>query len=67
MSDYEVTLVNDNMQEFYVRFHGPEECMFYFNRFRFSFYSCFLYTYTSVTLYLSTFCRWCMESSCRTP
>ncbi|OZJ02612.1 hypothetical protein BZG36_04285 [Bifiguratus adelaidae] len=23
MSDYEVTLVNDNMQEFYVRFHGP--------------------------------------------
>ncbi|CAB75415.1 Ubiquitin conjugating enzyme Ubc8 [Schizosaccharomyces pombe] len=25
MSDYEVTLVNDNMQEFYVRFHGPSE------------------------------------------
>lgn len=25
MSDYEVTLVNDNMQEFYVRFHGPVE------------------------------------------
>ena len=25
MSDYEVTLVNDNMQEFYVRFHGPED------------------------------------------
>ncbi|EPY53623.1 ubiquitin conjugating enzyme Ubc8 [Schizosaccharomyces cryophilus OY26] len=25
MSDYEVTLVNDNMQEFYVRFHGPDE------------------------------------------
>lgn len=25
MSDYHVTLVNDNMQEFYVRFHGPEE------------------------------------------
>ena len=25
MSDYEVTLVNDNMQEFYVRFKGPEE------------------------------------------
>ena len=25
MSDYEVTLVNDNMQEFYVRFHGPQE------------------------------------------
>lgn len=30
MSDYEVTLVNDNMQEFYVRFHGPEDSMSYF-------------------------------------
>jgi len=28
MSDYEVTLVNDNMQEFYVRFHGPNETPF---------------------------------------
>lgn len=28
MSDYEVTLVNDNMQEFYVRFHGPTESEF---------------------------------------
>ncbi|ODQ53906.1 ubiquitin-conjugating enzyme type E2 [Saitoella complicata NRRL Y-17804] len=28
MSDYEVTLVNDNMQEFYVRFHGPAETPF---------------------------------------
>jgi len=27
MSDYEVTLVNDNMQEFYVRFHGPKDSM----------------------------------------
>lgn len=25
MSDYEVNLVNDNMQEFYVRFYGPVE------------------------------------------
>lgn len=25
MSDYEVSLVNDNMQEFYVRFYGPTE------------------------------------------
>ena len=25
MSDYEVTLVNDNMREFYVRFYGPPE------------------------------------------
>jgi hypothetical protein len=27
MSDYEVTLVNDCMQEFYVRFYGPAESM----------------------------------------
>lgn len=25
MSDFEVNLVNDSMQEFYVRFHGPAE------------------------------------------
>ena len=25
MSDYEVSLVDDNMQEFYVRFFGPPE------------------------------------------
>lgn len=29
MSDYEVTLVNDNMQEFYVRFHGPTDSKLY--------------------------------------
>lgn len=28
MSDYEVTLVNDNMQEFYVKFKGPTETPF---------------------------------------
>lgn len=28
MSDYEVSLVNDNMQEFYVIFKGPEETPF---------------------------------------
>ncbi|KAG1755677.1 ubiquitin-conjugating enzyme/RWD-like protein [Suillus lakei] len=28
MSDYEVTLVNDNMREFYVRFYGPGETPF---------------------------------------
>ncbi|CAO3643034.1 unnamed protein product [Cunninghamella echinulata] len=28
MSDYEVTLVNDNMQEFYVQFHGPTDTPF---------------------------------------
>ncbi|KAJ3091439.1 hypothetical protein HK102_000561 [Quaeritorhiza haematococci] len=28
MSDYEVTLVHDNMQEFYVRFHGPKDTPF---------------------------------------
>lgn len=29
MSDYEVNLVNDNMQEFYVRFFGPAESAFF--------------------------------------
>ncbi|KAI9205480.1 ubiquitin-conjugating enzyme/RWD-like protein [Polychytrium aggregatum] len=28
MGDYEVTLVNDNMQEFYVRFYGPSDTPF---------------------------------------
>ncbi|PRQ75707.1 Ubiquitin-conjugating enzyme/RWD-like protein [Rhodotorula toruloides] len=28
MSDYEVNLINDNMQEFYVKFKGPEETPF---------------------------------------
>lgn len=28
MSDYEVTLVNDNMQEFFVIFKGPGESTF---------------------------------------
>ncbi|KAI0036835.1 ubiquitin-conjugating enzyme/RWD-like protein [Vararia minispora EC-137] len=28
MSDYNVKLVNDSMQEFYVRFHGPDETPF---------------------------------------
>lgn len=28
MSDYEVTLVNDSMNEFFVRFHGPAETPF---------------------------------------
>lgn len=32
MSDYEVTLVNDNMQEFYVRFHGPTDSKYYENK-----------------------------------
>jgi hypothetical protein len=31
MSDYEVTLVNDNMQEFYIRFHGPAESVLPFS------------------------------------
>ncbi|KAJ1942842.1 ubiquitin-conjugating enzyme E2 H, partial [Linderina pennispora] len=28
MSDYDVKLVNDNMQELFVRFHGPEDTPF---------------------------------------
>lgn len=31
MSDYKVSLVNDNMQEFYVMFNGPEESKFGFD------------------------------------
>ncbi|KAK0551172.1 ubiquitin-conjugating enzyme E2 H [Tilletia horrida] len=29
MSDHEITLVNDSMQEFFVRFHGPAETPFH--------------------------------------
>jgi hypothetical protein len=29
MSDYEVTLVNDSMQEFYVTCHGPDDSKFF--------------------------------------
>ena len=28
MRDYEVNLVNDNMQEFYVCFRGPKDSMY---------------------------------------
>lgn len=28
VSDYEVSLVNDNMQEFYVKFTGPSDSNF---------------------------------------
>lgn len=27
MSDFEVNLINDSMQEFYVRFYGPPESL----------------------------------------
>jgi ubiquitin-conjugating enzyme E2 H len=33
MSDYEVTLVNDSMQEFYVWFYGPSESVHSLSRF----------------------------------
>jgi hypothetical protein len=62
MSDYEVTLINDNMQEFYVRyvafslvfnaisrFHGPKDSM------------CKSEELTGN----STFCRWSLEGSRR--
>lgn len=32
MSDYEVTLVNDSMQEFYVWFYGPTESAQFLSR-----------------------------------
>jgi len=31
MSDYKVELVDDNMQEFFVEFHGPEDSKFLSN------------------------------------
>ena len=30
MSDYEVGLVNDNMQEFHVKFNGPEDSIYFY-------------------------------------
>ncbi|OLY84580.1 Ubiquitin-conjugating enzyme E2 8 [Smittium mucronatum] len=33
MSDYKLSLVNDNMQEFYIRFDGPEDSEFLFAAF----------------------------------
>lgn len=58
MSDYEVTLVNDNMQEFYVRFKGPEESE-----------QCHLYKTCIQPLinYTSTLPRWTLENPRRTP
>ena len=61
MSDYEVSLVNDNMQEFFVRFYGPPESMGLLimpNHL------------TEISLSLtpiSTFRRRRMENSCRAP
>jgi ubiquitin-conjugating enzyme E2 H len=57
MSDYEVTLVNDNMQEFYVRFNGPSDSkvvLVYIGKICKS--NCVVY---------STFYWWCMEDSRR--
>lgn len=51
MSDYKVELVNDNMQEFYVEFHGPEDS------------SHFLIDATT-NLLGSSFPGWSVEASC---
>jgi hypothetical protein len=55
MSDYEVTLVNDNMQEFYVRFHGPSDSKDIITMIR----------YIYIENY-SSFYWWSMEDSRRT-
>jgi len=54
MSDYEVSLVNDSMQEFYVRFHGPEESEYQSST-----------TLTELTRVNSTVRQRSMEDSCR--
>jgi hypothetical protein len=58
MSDYEVNLVNDNMQEFYVRFHGPKDS----KRAHLS----NAYILQSINQH-STVCRGGLEGSCRDP
>lgn len=50
MSDYKVELINDNMQEFLVEFHGPED-------------SNFNNIYSMSTL-ISPIPGWSMDSSC---
>jgi len=57
MSDYEVNLINDNIQEFYVHFIGPSESA--------SFIS-FPVVYSGLTMVLcySTVRRRSMEDSC---
>jgi hypothetical protein len=67
MSDYEVTLVNDNMQEFYVIFKGPQESkripsiLLYPTDLRRKSWS------LTSGLSNSTICRWQMESPRRAP
>jgi phosphoserine phosphatase len=51
MSDFEVTLINDNMQEFYVRFLGPIDSNNHL-------------TFRYVIGDLSSFFGWCLENSC---
>lgn len=53
MSDYEVTLVNDSMQEFYVIFKGPAESK--------KLYSCGVEAYANIAI--SALRRWTLEDS----
>lgn len=56
MSDYEVSLVNDSMQEFYVRFYGPDESEsnYYYD----------IHTEFQFTTIISTLFWRCLEDSC---
>jgi hypothetical protein len=59
MSDYEVSLVNDSMQEFYVRFYGPAESTLLV-------LSHPPYVLTVLALASSTVCWGSVEDPCRT-
>lgn len=64
MSDYEVSLVNDNMQEFYVRFYGPAESRHSFLATTFIFGP--ICADTRLFNPISSLCRGCVEDSCWT-
>lgn len=53
MSNYEVNLVNDNMQEFHVKFHGPSDSITFI-----------VMLYIISNNQLSPFPRRIMENSC---
>ncbi len=55
MSNYDVSLVNDNMQEFNIKFHGPSDSKtLIINNSR----------HLNSSIY-STISRWDLEGSCR--
>jgi hypothetical protein len=65
MSDYEVSLVNDSMQEFYVRFYGPTESkhlpFIYRYNLRNLVLTCPLFLHTICAAPISALCRRSVE------